>query len=104
MPCLYEIGGRHAKLLRNRNEVRLMRFEEAQQCHEQNWIVRACPQLASPDSGQFDEPLRPPLITKRCGKRTKRERRGVPRRVIPVFTKQGYTAVGAERGIRWPRS
>ena len=46
-----------------------MRLEKAQQRGEQGRI--GCPRakLVRPDSGQVDEPLRPPLGPKRCRKR-----------------------------------
>ena len=54
-----------------------MRFEEAEQRREQVRLAGARTQLVSPDSGQIDEPLRPTLLTERCGKRAKREGDGV---------------------------
>ena len=54
-----------------------MRFEEAEQRREQVRLSGALTKLFSPDSGQVDEPLRPTLFTKRCGKRAKREGDGV---------------------------
>ena len=46
-----------------------MRFEEAQQGREQHGIGGALTELASPDSGQVDEPLRPTFAPKRCRQR-----------------------------------
>ena len=46
-----------------------MRLEKAQQRCKQGRIGRPLPKLVRPDSGQVDEPLRPPLGPKRCRKR-----------------------------------
>ena len=43
-----------------------MRFEEAQQRREQRWIAGAGAKLASPDSGQVEEPVRPTRVAERC--------------------------------------
>ena len=63
-----------AKLLSYRNQIRLVSFEEAQQSGEQNWVINPASKLLSPDSGQVEEPLRPPFVAKRCRKRSEGER------------------------------
>ena len=42
-----------------------MRFKEADQCGEKHRIAGPAAKLVCPDSGQVDEPLCPPRITKR---------------------------------------
>jgi hypothetical protein len=66
---IYEVFGLDAKPLRNGDEVRLVRFQEAQHSSEQPRLVRPSPQLVGPDSGQVDEPLCPAVVTKRCRQR-----------------------------------
>lgn len=46
-----------------------MRLEKGDQRREQHGVVRPVPELLRPDSGQVEEPLRPPIVAKRCGKR-----------------------------------
>jgi hypothetical protein len=70
-PRLYEDFGRNAKLLRNRDEIRLVRFQEPDQSGKQGRLSRPAAKLVCPDSGQIDEPLGPPRLTKRCRKRGK---------------------------------
>jgi hypothetical protein len=65
-PRLYEHFRGNAKLLRNRDEIRLVRFQEADQRGKQRRLTRASAKLVCPDSGQVDEPPGPPRLTKRC--------------------------------------
>ena len=67
-PRLYELAGARQGF-GDGQQVRLMRFEEAQQRGEQRGFARLRPQLICPDSGQVEEPLRPPLVAERCRKR-----------------------------------
>lgn len=46
-----------------------MGFEEADQCGEQGGLGGALAKLACADSGQLDEPVGPPAVTKRCRER-----------------------------------
>lgn len=46
-----------------------MRFEEGDERREQHRVGRPVPELIRPDSGQVEEPPRPPIVAKRCGKR-----------------------------------
>ena len=68
---MYEEFGRNAKLLGDGEEIRLVRFEEANERGEHGRFVDAAAKLACPDSGQVDEPMSPPRVTKRCRKRGK---------------------------------
>ena len=77
MARLYEVLGFGANRFGDGEEVGLVRFEKAEEGGQQLRIRGPVPQLVSPDSGQVDEPLRPTLFTKRCGKRAKREGDGV---------------------------
>ena len=54
-----------------------MRLEEADQGGEQHGIAGPLPKLTCVDSGQANEPLSPPRITKRCRKRGKGERKRI---------------------------
>jgi two-component system cell cycle response regulator DivK len=54
-----------------------MRFEEANQRGKQGRFARPGPKLVCPDSGQLDEPLSPPLLTKRCRKSGEPEGKGI---------------------------
>jgi hypothetical protein len=55
-----------AKRFGNRQEVRLVRFEKAQQGSEQSRVANSSAQFLSPDSGQIEESLRPTLVAERC--------------------------------------
>jgi hypothetical protein len=55
----------NAKLLRDDQEVRLMRFEEADQRREKRRLARSCAKLVRPNSGQVEKPLRPSPVAKR---------------------------------------
>jgi len=66
---LYEQFGPDAKLLSNGEQVRLVRFEEADQRREERGIAGPAPKLLCPDSGQLDEPLSPAGFPERCCKR-----------------------------------
>ena len=62
---------RNAKLLRYRDQVRLVRLEEAQEGGQQPWLARSAAKLFCPDSGQVDEPLGASSVTYRCRERSK---------------------------------
>ena len=66
MPRLYEVERVGAKLSRDGDKIGLMGLQEPQQCSEQYRIGGSAFQLIRPNSGQIDEPLRPPVATKRC--------------------------------------
>jgi hypothetical protein len=66
---LYEHRRGNAKLVRNGNEIWLVRFEKSDETGKQRGLSRAAAKLVCPDSGHVDEPLRPPRITKRCRER-----------------------------------
>jgi hypothetical protein len=46
-----------------------MRLKEGNERRKQHGIGRPFPQFGCPDSGQIEEPLRPPIVAKRCRKR-----------------------------------
>ena len=73
-PRMYEVFGLAANLLRDGNQVRLVRFEEAKQRGEQFRVAGPGAQLIGPNSGQVEEPLRPTLVTERCRERGEGER------------------------------
>ena len=54
-----------------------MRLEEADERAKQGRLAGPSAELVCPDSGQVDEPLSPPLLTKRCRKCGERESEGV---------------------------
>jgi hypothetical protein len=54
-----------AKVPSNREQVRLVTLEEAQQSGEERRIGGTSAQLVSPDSGQVEEALRPALVAER---------------------------------------
>ena len=54
-----------------------MGFEEGEKGREQRRVADAAPQLVRPDSGQIEEPARPPLLAERCGKRGKGKRQRI---------------------------
>ena len=60
--------GLYANLLRNGQEIGLMRLEKSDQRGEQGGLICPAPKLVCPDSGQVEEPLRPTLLPKRCRK------------------------------------
>ena len=74
LPRLYERCRLHANRLGDVDQVGLVRFEEAQQRREQRRLGRPRPKLVRPDSGQVEEPLRPPLVAERCRKRGESKR------------------------------
>ena len=100
-PCLYEHFGRNAKLLRNGDEIRLMRFEKAYDGREKPGFADPSTQLVCPDSGQVDEPLSPPIVTQRCRKRGKGDSLRVSWRMIEQSLTFSRKLVG---GANWPRS
>lgn len=55
-----------------------MRFKEAYGGSKERGFSDAAAKLACPDSGQVDEPLSPPRVTKRCRKRGKGNSSTVP--------------------------
>jgi hypothetical protein len=64
-PRLYEKLGADAKLLGHGDQVRLMRFEKADQRGKKRRLARPKPKLVRPDSGQVEEALRPALVAER---------------------------------------
>ena len=76
-PRLYELLRLAAKLLRNREQVRLMGFEEAQERGEKRRIVQPAPELVGPDSGQVEKALRPTFVPERCRERGEGNSRGI---------------------------
>ena len=78
-----------------------MRFKEAKEAREKRWVGGSATKLLCPDSGQVDEPLSPPSITKRCRKSGKGDSLGVPWRMM----KQGLTVSRKLVGdANWRRS
>ena len=67
---LYEVRRLDAKLFGDGDEVGFVGLEEAKERSKEFRLCRAGAQLVSPDSGQIEEPLRPPFVAKRCGKRS----------------------------------
>jgi hypothetical protein len=55
-----------AKFSCDGDKIGLMGLQEPQQRSEKQRIRRSAFQLIRPNSGQIDEPLRPPVATKRC--------------------------------------
>ena len=53
-----------------------MRFEECDQRGEQAGSAARAPKFVRPDSGQFEEPPRPPFVAERCRKCGEGERNG----------------------------
>ena len=53
-----------------------MRFEKPQQRGKKRRLARSGAKLVCPDSGQIEEPLRPPLVAERCRKRGERKATG----------------------------
>jgi two-component system, cell cycle response regulator DivK len=70
-----------------------VRLEEAQQRGKERRIGRPLPQLLSPNSGQVDEPLRPPVGPKRCRKSGK----GKCDRIVWTMLRHGLSC-GREKG------
>ena len=94
-------SGLHAKFLGDRQEIRLVRFEEAQQRGEQRRLAGTAAELIRPDSGQVEEPMRPPFVAERCRKRGEGERD----RIGWTWGSHGLeTARRAERECNWRRS
>ena len=94
MPRLYENGGLDAKLLRHRDQIRLVRLEEMQQRRKQRRIGRPCSKLVRPDSGQIDEPLSPSLGPKRCRKCGE----GNSDRIVWTMLRHGLEAWAVRKG------
>jgi hypothetical protein len=74
---LYELFGPRAKLLGDREQIGLVRFQEADDGCEQPRLGSAPPELICPDTGQVEEALRPPLVGERCSKRGKAKRQRI---------------------------
>jgi hypothetical protein len=72
-----QIFGSHADLLRNGQQIGLVRLQESKQRAEQDRLVGPGAQLICPNSGQVQEPQRAPFVTKRRRKRRKCKRMGV---------------------------
>jgi hypothetical protein len=68
-----------------------MRFEEAYGGSKERRFRDAATQLVCPDSGQVDEPLSPPRVTKRCRKRGKGNSSTVPWGIGWRIAKQNLT-------------
>ena len=66
-----------AKLLGNGKQIGLVGFEETQKRSEKRGIAKSAPKLVSPDSGQVEKPLRPPLVLERCRERGEGNSRGI---------------------------
>ena len=82
-----------------------MRFEEAYDSREQRGLTDSAAELVCPDSGQVDEPLSPPFVTKRCRKRGKGNSSGIP---LGFRWRIGVQSLTFNRklvgGANWPRS
>jgi hypothetical protein len=76
-PRLYEVLWLAAKLLRDGKQIGLVGFEETQKRGEKRAIAEPAPELVSPDSGQVEKPLRPPLVLERCRERSEGNSRGI---------------------------
>ena len=99
-PRPYEDFRLNAKLLRNAHQVRLVRLEEAQKRSEKVGITSPGTKLAGPNSGQVDEPLGPPVITKRCRKRSESKRDCI----VWTCMLQGVDILGLKGWGIWRRS
>ena len=73
-----------------------MSFKKAQEGCKQIRFRSPAAKLVCPDSGQVDEPLSPPSITKRCRKRGKGDSLRVRWRIV----KQGLTFGRKLVGVR----
>ena len=62
----------YANLLRNGEEVGLVRFKEADECAEQGRLADPIAEVICPDSGQVQEPPRAPFVGQRRSKRRQR--------------------------------
>ena len=78
-----------------------MRFQEAYDAGKQRGLADSPAKLVCPDSGQVDEPLSPPLVTKRCRKRGKGNSVCIHWRIGVQVLTFGRKLVG---GAIWPRS
>jgi hypothetical protein len=85
---VYEQFGRHAKLLRDIDQVRLVRLEKADQPGKEIGVPRAGAELVRPNSSQVEEALGPAAVAERCRERRESERM----RIIMRF---------ALHGLRW---
>jgi hypothetical protein len=74
---LYEHRRGNAKLVRNGNEIWLVRFEKSDETGKQRGLSRAAAKLVCPDSGQVEEAPGPPVMPERCRKRGQRESVGI---------------------------
>ena len=78
-----------------------MRLEEAYDSGKQRRFSDSAAKLVCPDSGQVDEPLSPPLVTKRCRKRGEGNSSHVHWRIGVQSLTFSRKLVG---GANWPRS
>ena len=100
-PGLYEEFRLHANRLRDVDQVRLVRLEESEERRKQRRLSSPQPQLLSPDSGQFDEPLRPTLAPKRCRKCGQGKYHWV---IVVGALQRVRTRLKGNREATWPRS
>jgi hypothetical protein len=74
---LYEHSWGNAKLVRNGNQIGLVRFEKSDEAGKQRGLSRAAAKLVCPDSGQVEEAPGPSVMPERCRKRGQRESVGI---------------------------
>jgi two-component system cell cycle response regulator DivK len=86
----------NAKLLRNVDQVGLMRLQKANQGGEKAGLTGARAKLLCIDSGQVEETLSPPLIAERCCKRAKGNGEGVVWTWGVHDLRYGFKAEGSE--------
>jgi hypothetical protein len=63
-----------AKFFGNGHEIRLVRFQEAENRSQKRWVIDSAPKFVGPNSGQVEKTLRPTPIAERCGKGSEGER------------------------------
>jgi len=76
-----------------------VRFKKAYESSKQLRVAGSAAELVCPDSGQVDEPLSPPSVTKRCRKGGKGNSLGVRWRIV----KQGLISRKRAGGTNWRR-
>ena len=81
-----------------------MRLEEGDERCKQLRIARPAAEFIRPDSGQFEEPLRPTVVEQRCRKRGERDGRCVERTLIWIIFRQCLTSAVSNEGRSWRRS
>ena len=67
---MYERFGLNSNLFTNGEEIRLVAFQKGNQAYEKRRVAGAAPELVCLDSGQCEEPLRPPFVgncRRKCG-------------------------------------